>query len=263
MLLEDKVAVIYGAGGGIGSAVARAFAGEGAMVYLTGRRKASVEALAKEIQAHGGSARAAEVDALDEKTVDKHLQSVVDEDGRVDISFNAVGMQFAQVLGIPLVEIDLEKFSQPIEHYTRANFLTARLAARRMVQKKSGVIMSVTALPSRSGTRMNGGYGPAQAAMEAFTRDLSCELAAQGIRVVGLRPHGISETSMMRELFDIKAKPAGMNWEQFQGYLASMTHTRRGTTLAEVADMAVLMASDKAGGMTGTIANMTMGTLDD
>ena len=263
MLLEDKVAVIYGAGGGIGSAVARAFAGEGATVYLTGRRKASVEALAKEIQAHGGSARAAEVDALDEKAVDKHLQSVVDEEGRVDISFNAVGMQFAQVLGIPLVEIDLEKFSQPIEHYTRANFLTARLAARRMVQKKSGVIMSVTALPSRSGTRMNGGYGPAQAAMEAFTRDLSCELAAQGIRVVGLRPHGISETSMMRELFDIKAKPAGMNWEQFQGYLASMTHTRRGTTLAEVANMAVLMASDKAGGMTGTIANMTMGTLDD
>lgn len=263
MILKNKVAVVYGAGGGIGGAVARAFASEGATVYLTGRRKASVEALTKEIQADGGSAKAAEVDALDEKAVDKHLQSVVDKEGRVDISFNAVGMSFAKVLGVPLVEIDVEKFSQPIAHYTRSNFLTARLAARRMVQKKSGVIMSVTALPSRSGTRMNGGYGPAQAAMEAFTRDLSCELAAQGIRVVSLRPHGILETSMMRELFDIKAKPAGMTWEQFQGYLGSMTHTRRGTTLAEVANMAVFLASDKASGMTGTIANMTMGTLDD
>ena len=263
MILKDKVAVIYGAGGGIGSAVARAFASEGATVYLTGRRKASVEALAKEIQADGGSAKAAEVDALDEKAVDKQLQSVVDKEGRIDISFNAVGMSFAKVLGVPLVEIDIEKFSQPIAHYTRSNFLTARLAARRMVQRKAGVIMSVTALPSRSGTRMNGGYGPAQAAMEAFTRDLSCELAAQGIRVVGLRPHGILETSMMRELFDIKAKPAGMTWEQFQGYLGSMTHTRRGTTLAEVANMAVFLASDKASGMTGTTANMTMGTLDD
>lgn len=263
MLLEDKVAVIYGAGGGIGSAVARAFAREGATVFLTGRRKAPVEALAKEIQAEDGSAKAAEVDALDEKSVDKHLQSVIDKEGRVDISFNAVGMPFAKVLGVPLVEIDVEKFSQPIEHYTRANFLTARLAARRMVQKKSGVIMSITALPARYGTRMNGGYGPAQAAMEALTRDLSCELAALGIRVVGLRPHGISETSMMREIFDIKAKPAGMTWEQFQGYLAGMTHTRRGTTLAEVANMAAFLASDKASGMTGTTANMTMGTLDD
>src|SRR5579859_2156252 len=252
MLLEDKVAVIYGAGGGIGGAVARAFAREGATVYLTGRRKASVEALAKEIQADDGSAKATEVDALDEKAVDKHLQSVVDKEGRVDISFNAVGMPFAKVLGVPLTDIGVDYFSQPIAHYTRANFLTARLAARRMVPKKSGVIMSVSALPSRYGTRMNGGYGPAQAAMEAFTRDLSCELAAQGIRVVGLRPHGISDSSMMRELFDIKAKPAGMIWEQFNGYVAGMTHTKRGTKLEEVGNMAVFMASDKASGMTGT-----------
>jgi NAD(P)-dependent dehydrogenase (short-subunit alcohol dehydrogenase family) len=132
-----------------------------------------------------------------------------------------------------------------------------------MVQNKSGVIMTVTALPSRMGSRMNGGYGPAQAAKEALTRDLSVELAPQGIRVVALRPHGMPETSTIREVYDIKAKATGMTWEQFQGYLAGMTHPRRVMTLEEMANMAVFMASDKASGMTGTTVNLTMGSLDD
>jgi NAD(P)-dependent dehydrogenase (short-subunit alcohol dehydrogenase family) len=132
-----------------------------------------------------------------------------------------------------------------------------------MVPNKSGVIMTVTALPARMGTRLNGGYGSAQAAKEALTRDLSAELAPQGIRVVGLRPHGMPETSMMRELCDLKASATGMTWEQFQGYLASMTHPRRVMRLEEVANMAVFMASDKASGMTGTTVNLTMGSLDD
>ncbi len=261
MMLKNKIAVIYGAGGAIGSALARSFASEGAKVFLTGRVHAPVEAVAKEIVSAGGSAEAAEVDALDEKAVDKHLQSVIDKAGRVDISFNAVGVPNAKILGVPLVEIDVEQFSLAIASYTRSYFLTARLAARRMVQNKSGVIMTVTALPARIGSRLNGGYGSAQAAKEAITRDLSAELAPQGIRVVGLRPHGMPETSTMKEVFDIKA--SGMTWEKFQEYLASTTHPRRVMKLEEVANMAVFMASDKASGMTGTTVNLTMGSLDD
>ena len=261
MMLKNKVAVIYGAGGAIGGAVARAFASEGAKLFLTRRLQAPVAAVAKEIVSASGSAEVAEVDALDEQAVDRHLQSVIDKAGRVDISFNAVGVPDAKILGVPLAEIDVEQFSLPIASYTRSYFLTARLAARRMVQNKSGVIMTVTALPSRTGTRLNGGYGPAQAAKEALTRDLSAELAPQGIRVVSLRPHGIPETSTMKEVFDIKA--SGITWEQFQGYLASTTHPRRVMALEEVANMAVFMASDKASGMTGTTVNLTMGSLDD
>jgi NAD(P)-dependent dehydrogenase (short-subunit alcohol dehydrogenase family) len=263
MLLKNKVAVIYGAGGAIGSAVARAFASEGATLFLTGRKRAPVAVVAREIASAGKSAETAEVDALDEQAVDKHLQSVIDKAGRVDISFNAVGIADERILGVPLTEIDVEQFSLPIASYTRSYFLTARLAARRMVKNKSGVIMTITAYPSRKGTRNNGGYGSAQAAKEALTRDLSTELAPQGIRVVALRPHGMPETSTMKKVFDINAKPAGMTWEQFQGYLAGTTHPRRVMTLEEVANMAVFMASDKASGMTGTIVNLTMGALDD
>lgn len=263
MLLKNKVAVVYGAGGGIGGAVAQRFASEGATLFLAGRHRASLNGVAQGIDSAGGSAQVAEVDMLDEKAVEKHLQSVIDLAGRVDISFNAFGISFDKILGIPLTEIGVDQFSLPIAHYTRSYFLAARLAARQMVKQGSGVIMAVTALPARAGTRMNGGYGPAQAAMEAITRDLSIELATQGVRVVGLRPHGIPETRMMQEVFGIKAKPSGTTWEQFQGYLAGMTHTRRVMTLDEVADMAAFMASDRASGMTGTIVNLTMGSLDD
>jgi NAD(P)-dependent dehydrogenase (short-subunit alcohol dehydrogenase family) len=263
MLLKDKVAVGYGAGGAIGGAVARAFAPEGAKLFLTGRHLAPVEAVAKDVVAAGGSAEAAQVDALDEQAVDTHLQSVVDKAGRVDISFNAVGIPDARILGVPLVELDVEQFSLPITAYTRSYFLTARLAARRMVANRSGVIMTVTSIPSRTGTPLQGGYPPAMAAKEALTRDLSAELAPQGIRVVGLRPHGMPETATLREAFEIRAKALGITWEQWQEALASRTHPRRLSTLTEVAEVAVFMASDKASGMTGTTVNLTLGSLDD
>lgn len=262
MMLKNKIAVIYGPGGGIGSAVARAFANEGAKVFLTGLHRAAVETVAKDIVAAGGSAEADEVDALDEQAIDKHLQSVTDKAGRVDISFNAVGIPDAKILGVPLVELDAELFALP-GGYVKSYFLTARLAARRMIANNSGVIMTVTALHSRMGLPLVGGYGPAQAAKEALTRDLSAELAPHGIRVVGLRPQAMPETGTIKRAFEPRAKASGMTWEQWQSMLASRTHPRRLMTLEEMANVAAFAASDKASGMTGTTVNLTMGSLDD
>lgn len=241
-MLKNKIAVIYGASGGIGSAVARAFECEGATVFRTARDQ---------------------VDALDEQAIDAHLQSVIDTAGRIDISFNAVGIPNARILGVPLTDLDLENFEQPIVEYTRSYFLTARLAARRMIPNKSGVIMTVTALHARTGLPLVGGYGPAMAAKEALTRDLSAELAPHGIRVVGLRPQGMPETRTIRDAFEPRAKATGMTWAQWQEFLASRTHPRRLMSLSEMADTAAFMASDKAAGLTGTIVNLTMGSLDD
>jgi NAD(P)-dependent dehydrogenase (short-subunit alcohol dehydrogenase family) len=263
MMLQNKVAVIYGAGGAIGSAVARAFAADGATVFLTGRHLAPVELVAKDVASAGGSAEAAEVDALDEQAVDEHLQAVIDRARRVDISLNAVGIPNTKILGIPLIELDVEQFSLPITTYATSYFLTARLAARRMIPNESGVIMTVTALHSRTGIPLVGGYGPAMAAKEALTRDLSAELAPAGIRVVGLRPQAMPETPAIKDAFEPRAEASGMTWEQWQQFLASRTHSRRLMTLEEVANMAVFLASDKASGMTGTTVNLTMGSLDD
>jgi NAD(P)-dependent dehydrogenase (short-subunit alcohol dehydrogenase family) len=262
-MLQDKVAVIYGAAGAIGGAVARAFAQEGARVFLTGRQVAAVEAVAHGIRAGGGAAQAAEVDALDEQAIDRHLQTVAEQAGRVDISFNAAGFSNAKALGVPLVELGPAEFARPIADYTTSYFLTARLAARRMVAAKAGVIMTVTALPGRTGTALNGGYGAAQAAKDALTRDLSAELAPHGIRVVNLRPHGMPQTKVMREAFDLKAARGGMSWEQFQAFLANWSHPKRVMTLQEVANAAVFVASDKASGLMGTTLNLTMGGVPD
>ncbi len=259
MMLKDKVAVIYGAGGAIGGALARAFAAEGAELFLTGRRLASVEVVANDV----ASAEAAQVDALDERAVDKHLQSVIKKAGRANISLNAVGIPNATILGVPLVELDAEQFTAPIAAYTTSYFLTARVAARHMVPNRSGVIMTVTALHSRTGIPLVGGYGPAMAAKEALTRNLSAELAPDGVRVVGLRPQAMPETPTIKDAFEPRAKASRMTWEQWQEFLASRTHPRRLMTLEELANVAVFIASEKASGMTGTTVNLTMGSLDD
>jgi NAD(P)-dependent dehydrogenase (short-subunit alcohol dehydrogenase family) len=112
------------------------------------------------------------------------------------------------------------------------------------------------------GSPLLGGYSSAMAAKEALTRSLSLELAPHGIRVVSLRPHAIPETATIQEVFNLKAAKM-MTFEQWQEGLASRTHTRRLMTLAEVADVAAFMASDRASGMTGTTVNLSMGNLDD
>jgi NAD(P)-dependent dehydrogenase (short-subunit alcohol dehydrogenase family) len=160
-------------------------------------------------------------------------------------------MPNAKILGVPLVELDAEQFSLAITTYAMSYFLTARMAARRMVANKSEVIMTVTALHSRTGIPLVGGYGPAMAAKEALTRHLSAELAPQGIRVVDLQPQGMPETPTIKDAFEPRAKASGMTWEQWQELLASRTRPRRLMTLAEMANMAVFMASDKASGMDG------------
>src|SRR5262245_29637391 len=263
MMLKNKVAVIYGAGGAIGGAVARSFASEGARVFLTGRNLGQTEKVADEINRTEKIASAAQVNALDEMEINKHLEHVVTQAGRIDISFNAVGIPAANIVGVPLVSLDAAQFSLPIHAYTLSYFLTARLAARRMLINKSGVIMTVTALLARTGTPLVGGYGPAMAAKEALTRDLSAELAPLGIRVVGLRPQAMPETRTIKDAFEPRAQASGMTWEQWQAMLASRTHPRRLMTLAEMANVAVFMASDQASGMTGTTVNLTMGSLDD
>jgi NAD(P)-dependent dehydrogenase (short-subunit alcohol dehydrogenase family) len=264
MLLEDKNAIIYGAGGAIGGAVARAFAREGARVFLTGRNLASVDAVAKDIMAAGGAAETAQVDALDEHAVEEHIAAVVKKAGTIDISFNAITpVSQPGTQGIPIAQLSVESFTAPITAYMRSYFLTARASARRMVENRSGVILIHTPEPARLGAPLVGGMGPAWAAMEAFNRNLSAEFASHGIRAVCIRSTGLPETQTIEVVFGLHAKAMGIPREQFLAFVESMTHRKRSTTVAEVANAAVWLASDKASGLTGTVANLTGGLIVD
>jgi NAD(P)-dependent dehydrogenase (short-subunit alcohol dehydrogenase family) len=262
MLLEDKTAVIYAAGGAIGGGVARAFAREGARVFMTGRDVTKVDAVAEEIVAAGGVAETARVDALDEQAVEEHLSSVVETAGGIDVSFNAVGPGPAPDR-VPLTELAADAFSRPIAFYTRSNFITATAAARHMSRRGSGVIVLLTALPGRLPANLIGGQAPAWAAVEAFSRSLALELGPAGVRVVCLRTHAIPGTPLIAANFATAGAAAGIAPDQFRARLEQTTLLKRLPTLAEVADTAAFVASDGAGAMTGTVVNLSAGGFTD
>lgn len=263
MLLENKNAVIYGAGGYIGGTVAETFAAEGARVFLAGRDKSALDAVAEKIQAAGGVADVATVDALDEEAVEAHADAVVREAGSLDISFNAISLPQTGIQGTALVDLPVARFELPIATYTRANFLTAAAAGRRMGPQGSGVILTITASPSRTATPRMGGMAPAWAAIESLSRGLASELGGQGVRVVCLNAAGMPETPQLTEVYGLHADAYGISLEEFNARMVSLTVRKKLPTVAEIANVAAFVASDRSSGMSGAIANLTGGMVVD
>ncbi len=261
MLLKDKVAVIYGAGGAVGGATARAFAREGATVFLAGRTEAKLAAVAKDIAAAGGWAQVAPVDALDKGSVDRHAAEIVGKAGRIDISFNAIDLGDAQ--GAALVKIEEGHFALPIVTAIRTHFLTATAAARHMIPAGRGVILAITAQAGKTPFPDSGGFGVACAAIEGFCRQLAVEVGPSGIRVVCLRSSGSPDAPGVDAALNIHAANAGVSRAAFEAKIAERTMLKRMPRLAEIADAAALFASDSARAITAAVANLTCGEIAD
>lgn len=254
-LLEDKNAIIYGAGGGIGSGVARTFAREGARLYLAGRTRGPLEALAAEITATGGTADVEVLDALDEQAVTGHADRVAAAGG-IDVSFNLVTR--GDVQGVPLLGMAAEDLLRPVESGLRGAFVTARAAARHMVERGSGVILYLTSGSSAGLAPMMGGTGPADAAVETFMRYLAAEVGPSGVRVVGLWTAGVPETldaEKLRMVGGDNVPPP----EVIEAAIAGQAMLRRAPRLAQVAETAAFLASDRAAAITASIVNVTSG----
>ena len=248
MLLENKNAIVYGAAGAIGAAVARAFARDGARVFLAGRTLATLEEVAADIRAHGGMAEAAPVDAMDKAAVDAHADRVVATAGSIDVSFNAVAVSVVQ--GVALTEISVEDFMAPITALCRTNFLTATAAARHMAAQGAGVIVTLTASSAKETRHEMGGFSLANAGVEALTRGLAGEIGRRGVRVVGLRANFTPETY------------PGVTVDNLAPLLRD-TLLGRLPLLSELAATAVYLASDGAGAITGAMVNLTCGAIID
>lgn len=265
MMLQGKNAVVYGASGAIGSAVARAFAREGARLFLVARTSPRLEMLAAELAAVGARAEIAALDALDRRAVDEHANAVAKTAGTIDVSVNAVG--FDHVQGTAFADLALDDYLDPIRAYCRTNFVTAQAAARHMVLQGRGVILTL----STPGARLSGkgflGNGVASAGVEAFSRILAGELGSSGVRVVCLRPDAIPEAlprSHTGRIFGENAARLGITAEAMLAERAQgATLLGRLPTLDQVARTAAFLASDGAGAMTGAIVNLTCGSLVD
>jgi NAD(P)-dependent dehydrogenase (short-subunit alcohol dehydrogenase family) len=261
MLLEGKNAVIYGGGGAVGGAVARAFAREGARVFLAGRTLATLDRVAEEIMAAGGQAETAAVDALDEASVDEHADAMAAAAGTIDVSFNAIS--HGDVHGIPLAEMSLDDFARPITTAVRTLFLTGRAAARYMIKQGSGVIMANTATTARRVIPNVGGTGVSFDAIESLCRQWATELGPHGVRVVWIQTTGLPEAMAdTGEMFpDYGTWAPSTTREELIALMESETMLKRLTSLAEFGGAAAFLASDRASAITGAGANLTCGSV--
>ncbi|MFG1707746.1 SDR family NAD(P)-dependent oxidoreductase [Nonomuraea sp. M3C6] len=249
MLLQDKVAVVYGAGGSIGGAAARAFAREGARVFLAGRTPATLDKVADDIRAAGGTAETARVDALDEEAVGAFADSVAGRAGGIDVSLNVIAVQDVQK---PLTEITAEEFLQPIGVAARTQFLTTRAAVKHMIPRGSGVILTFGGSGPQTVPGL-GGFKVALDAMEGIRRQWACEVSRYGIRVVTMVTGGIPES--MPDSVPIK--------KEIEAGLLEATLLGRTATLADVGDVAAFVASDRARTMTSATVNISCGAIVD
>jgi NAD(P)-dependent dehydrogenase (short-subunit alcohol dehydrogenase family) len=252
MLLEGKNCIIYGGGGSIGSGVARTFAREGARLFLVGRTREKLEAVAGEL---GDAAEVAVLDARDGAAVDEHVRDVAATAGSVDVSFNLVTR--GDVQGISLVDMSWEDFNSPVANGLHANFNTATSAARVMAAQGGGVILTVTSGSSKGAHPGMGGTGPADAATETFLRYLAAETGSQGVRVLAIHTAGVQETLTSRKLEEVNSDAPDP--EDVIRMISGMALLQRAPRLAEVAETAAFLASDRASGITASIANVTCG----
>jgi NAD(P)-dependent dehydrogenase (short-subunit alcohol dehydrogenase family) len=263
-ILENKCAVVFGASGSIGAAVAKEFAAEGARVFLAGRTKASLEAVAKQITAAGGAAWATVVDALDDTGVNRYLDDVAKQAGKIDILVDLTGPLASDYgNGKGAVELPVDEFMAPLTTIVRSHFITARAAARHMINQKSGVIIFVTGSPARPHVQGATAIGAAFGAIENLTGNLAFEVSPMGVRVVCLRTVANVDSRPIQDTMEFVASRMNITKEQAIGQVALSNFLKVPATVQDTANAAVLIASDRARMMTGTVVNASAGAALD
>lgn len=259
--LEGKHAVIYGAGGSVGGAVARAFAANGARLTLVGRTPATLEATAAAVREVGADVTTSVVDALDAVAVEQHVERTWNERGPIDISFNLTGGN--DYVGTPILDVSVAEFTEAVSVAVASNFGTARAAAALMASRGSGVVLMFTATPARSVATLAGAFGLIGAGLEGLTRTMGAELGPQGVRFVCLRSAGSPDSAGLTSAFEAQAEVLGTTAQALRERAEAELPLRRLPSLAAVADAAVFAASDAARALTATTINVTSGVTVD
>jgi len=254
MLLQNKNAVLFAAGGSVGGAIARALAKAGAKVFLSNHHIEPVQELADEIISGGGKAEASRVDALNEKQVNAYVNEIVRKAGIIDVSMNLIKTEDLQ--GIPLVDLPFEDFIRPIRRVSESHFITGTATGRAMMKQGYGVILSLTATPGGIGYPTAGGFGPACSVIEKISLGLASELGVYGIRVINIRSGGSPDS---RPFVDALAH-GGQKAVDFIKKIEDDTMLKKMPVMNDIANVAVFLASEMAAGITGVTIDVTCGT---
>ena len=263
-MLQDKYAVVFGAGGTIGAAVARQLAAEGAEVFLSGRTKSNVDTVARQIASAEGRAHAAVLDALDSPAVDKYMDGIARQTGRIDIVYNGVVPRMSEYgNGKRAVDLTVEEFMVPLTSFVKSEFITARAAARQMVKQRSGVIIFVTGSPARGHTAGVTAIGAAFGAIETFMENLALEVGSAGVRSVCLRITANTDSRTIQDVMDAVVANTGATKDQAAAGVASSNFLKVPMSIADTARAVAFLASDRARMFTGAVVNSSAGAALD
>lgn len=262
--LKDKVAVVFAASGEIAGAVARSFAQHGAKVYVTGKNLSAVKALAEEIEANGGRAEAAKVDAMNETEIDTYLQKVVADNGKLDMVFNGIGTYYKDAgSGTPTTMATFEQFMNPLQRICGSQFLTSRAAAKHMIQSGSeGTILLLTASMARTKTPNMAGFAAACAAIEGLTRVLAAEFGQHGIKAICICSGALMETKKISGMIHDFSALAGISTEQMSLHYTKHNILKSGPTLKQLGETAAFLVSDNGAVFNSHIVDVDCGKLN-
>jgi NAD(P)-dependent dehydrogenase (short-subunit alcohol dehydrogenase family) len=256
MLLKDQVALITGSGRGIGRAMAKLFATEGASIFLTARTEAELTAVAKEISESGGRAHYLVADLAKEADCARIVSEARAKLGKIDVLVNNGG-HYGPV--VPVEEYPLAEFDKVIAVHLRAAFLLSKLVLEEMYARGSGVILNISSLSAKAAFPWGSAYAAAKAGMLGLTRITAAEAARKGVRVNAICPGPVTETRMSKELGNTLAAKLGVSPEdQLAGFLNTILQGR-GQTADEVARAALFLCSAQSSAITGQSINVDGG----
>lgn len=243
MLLEDKIAVVTGAGRGIGREIALAFAREGAALAICSRHEETITPVADEIRSLGRKVLPTVMDVSQQKDVEKFVEDCYSEFGRVDVLVNNAGINRDNFF----LRMKPEQWDEVIGVNLGGTFLCARFFSRRMIRQKSGRIINLSSVAGQAGSPGQSNYSAAKAGIIGLTKAMAKELAHYGITVNSIAP-GLIETDMVK----------GIEKPVMENLLESIPLKRLGSP-AEVAGVAVFLASDASAYITGQVIRVDGG----
>jgi NAD(P)-dependent dehydrogenase (short-subunit alcohol dehydrogenase family) len=258
MLLRNKVALITGSGRGIGRAMARVFANEGAAIFLTARTEKELAAATGEINGAGHPAAFAAADLTEAADCERIVRAAREKFGKLDILVNNAG-HYGPV--VPVEDYPLEAFDKVIAVHLRAAFLLTKLVLPEMYARNSGVILNISSLSAKTAYAWGSAYAAAKAGMLGLTRVTAAEAARRGVRVNAICPGPVTETVMSQELGRTLAEKLGVSPEaQLKGFLDGLLQGRA-QTADEIAQAALFLCSEQSSAMTGQAINVDGGAV--
>lgn len=256
MQLQGQVAIVTGGGRGIGRAIARRFAAEGASVVVTARTESEVRQVVSEIQSAGGKAAAVIADISREADCEKIIRGAREAFGKIHILVNNAGI-FGPVR--PVEKISASEWDFVLAVNLRAPFFLSRLVLPEMYERGSGVIVNISTIGAKAAYPMNCTYSASKAGLDGLTRTLAAESARKGVRVNAICPGPVTETKMAKELTREFAKQLGSNGDEILNQMIAGTLQGRPQTADEIASAALFLVSSQASAITGQTLNVDGG----